>query len=290
MMKKIKVLCLLLFMIIFVSGCSSNKINLENANIYTTVYPIEFITDYLYGSDSIITSIYPNGVDLNNYALTDKQIEEYASGDLFVYVGLGNEKEIAKSFINKNNKLLIIDATYGLSYNNSIKELWLAPNNFLMLAKNIKNSLNEYLNNTLKEEAVNEKYDDLYAKVSWVDAELRSIAKEAKELDNNTLVVSSNTFKYLETYGFSTVSLEEIENSGSENALNDIKNKFKNSKFNTIIKLKSEENTDLINELVDKNKAKIIEINDFITRDETANDYISSQYENVALIRNLLID
>lgn len=289
-MKKIKILCLLLIMFVLVSGCSTNKITLENAKIYTTIYPIGYITEYLYGDNSTTTSIYPNGVDLDSYTLTDKQIEEYANGDLFVYIGLGNEKEIAKSFINKNKKLLIIDATYGLNYNNNIEELWLAPNNFLMLAKNIKNSLNEYLNNTLKVDAVNEKYDDLYAKVSWIDAELRSIAREARELDNNTVVVSSNTFKYLENYGFNVISLEDIEKSGSENALNDIKNKFKNSKYNTIIKLKSEENTNLIKELVDKNKAEIIEINDVITNDDPASDYISIQYENVALIRNLLVD
>ena len=46
--------------------------------------------------------------------------------------------------------MLIIDATYGLNYNNNLTELWLAPNNFLMLAKNIKTSLNEYLDNAIQ--------------------------------------------------------------------------------------------------------------------------------------------
>ena len=158
-----------------------------------------------------------------------------------------------------------------------------------MLAKNIKGSLTEYLNNTLKEEEVNKKYDELYVKVSWIDAELRNVAKEAKELDNNTLVVSSNTLKYLEGYGFTVISLEEIEASGSENALTDIKNKFKNSKYDTVIKLASEKNTKLIDELKDKNKANILTINDVITNDDTANDYIAIQNENIAQIRNLLI-
>ena len=67
--------------------------------------------------------------------------------------------------------------------------MWLAPNNFLMLCKNIKNSLNEYLDNSLKIKAVNDLYNELYAQVSWVDAEMRNIAREAKENNNNTLVV-----------------------------------------------------------------------------------------------------
>lgn len=289
-MKKIKIFSLLIAMLILVSGCSFEKKNLEDANIYTTVYPITYITNYLYGEDSTITSIYPVGVDINDYKLTDKQIADYSNGDLFVYVGLGNEKEITKSLINKNDNLLIIDATYGLNYTNDIRELWLAPNNFLMLAKNIKNSLNEYLDNALKEEAVEKKYNELYSEVSWIDAELRNIAKEAKTLDNNTLVVSSNTFKYLENYGFNIVSLEDILASGSENALTDIKNKFKNSKYTSVIKLASEEKTDLITELETKNKAKVIEFNDIITNNDSSSDYLSIQYENIATIRNLLID
>lgn len=288
-MKKIRLLMMILCVLFLTSACNINTTNLDNATIYTTVYPVKFITEYLYGDNSVVNSIYPNGVDLNNYKLTSKQIDEYSSGDLFVYVGVGNEKEIAKSFLNKNDELLIIDATYGLNYHNDIEELWLAPNNFLMLAKNIKGSLTEYLNNTLKEEEVNKKYDELYAKISWIDAELRNIAKEAKELDNNTLVVSSNTLKYLEGYGFTVISLEEIEASGSENALTDIKNKFKNSKYDTILKLASEKETDLIKELKDKNKANILTINDAITNDDTANDYLAIQNDNIAQIRNLLI-
>ena len=288
-MKKIKLLMMILSVLFLTSACNFNTTSLDNATIYTTVYPVKFITEYLYGDNSTVNSIYPNGVKLDEYKLTSKQIDEYSKGDLFVYVGVGNEKEIAKSFLNKNDELLIIDATYGLNYHNDIEELWLAPNNFLMLAKNIKGSLTEYLNNTLKEEEVNKKYDELYAKISWIDAELRNIAKEAKELDNNTLVVSSNTLKYLEGYGFTVISLEEIEASGSENALTDIKNKFKNSKYNTILKLASEDETDLIKELKDKNKANILTINDAITNDDTANDYLAIQNENIAQIRNLLI-
>lgn len=287
-MKRLKLLFLLIIGVFLVCGCDLNDNKLENAHIYTTIYPVEYITSYLYGENSTIESIYPIGVNLNDYSLTDKQIENYASGDLFVYIGLGNEKEIAKSFINENDKLLIIDATYGLNYNNSITELWLAPNNFLMLAKNIKTSLNEYLDNAIKEDAVNKKYDELYEKVSWIDAELRNIAKEAKENGESTLVVSSNVFKFLENYGFNVISLEEIEKSGSENALNDIKNKFKNSKYTEIIKLSSEEDSELVVELTNKYKAKTAIINDIITNSDSASDYVSIQYENIAVIREIL--
>ena len=98
----------LLLVLILLTGCSFGKNNLDNATIYTTVYPISYIVNYLYDDYSVVSSIYPVGVDMNNYSLTDKQVNEYANGDLFVYMGIGREKEIAKSLINENNNLLIM--------------------------------------------------------------------------------------------------------------------------------------------------------------------------------------
>lgn len=289
-MKKIKLLILSICMVFVLSGCSFKNNSLENAKIYTTIYPVEYIINYLYGENSSIESIYPDGVDLEEYELTNKQIENYSNSDLFVYIGLGKEKDIAKKLLNKNDELLIIDATYGLNYNEDIKELWLAPNNFLMLVKNIKSSLNEYLDNSFKEEDVNKKYDEIYESVSWVDAELRNVARTAKDNENNTIVISDNIFKYLETYGFNVISLEDIENSGSENAINDIKSKFKNSTYTKILTLDNSENIELVNELNSKYKAKIVSLNDIITNSDTASDYISIQYENIAVIRDYLND
>ena len=286
-MKKVKII-LLLIGLLFLNGCSIKSNNLENAKIYTTIYPVKYITEYLYEDASSIESIYPVGVKLEEYELTSKQIDIYSNSDLFVYIGLGKEKEIAKSLLNKNKNLLIIDATYGLSSDN-ITDLWLAPNNFLMLAKNIKTSLNEYLNNTVKEDAVNKKYDELYEKVSWIDAELRNMARDASENDNNTLVVASNAFKYLKGYGFNVVSIEDIESSGSEKAVADIKNKFKNSTYTSIIRLSSSEDSKLVTELKNNYKAKLVDINDLITNKDTASDYITIQYENLAAIRELVL-
>ena len=141
-LKKILILALMVFI---TCSCSIKKDDLEGATIYTTVYPIKYITNYLYGPYSTINSIYPKDCDLNSFKLTKKQIEYYADSNLFIYNGLTNEKEIAKSLINKNKDLLIIDVSYGLNVDNDSEELWLSPKNYLMLAKNIKDNLTNYL-------------------------------------------------------------------------------------------------------------------------------------------------
>ena len=271
-------------LVIFLTGCGFNTSTLENAEIYTTVYPLEYIVNSLYGDNSTVESIYPSDANIFEYDLTNKQIEKYAQGDLFVYIGLGKEKEFAKNFLNENEDLLIIDASYGLSYNEDIEEMWLAPNNFLMLAKNVKNSLNEYLDNAFKTEKVNENYDKLYESVSWVDAELRNVAKEA--VDYNTIVIADNVLKFLENYGFNVISLEDIEKSGSSLQKDDIKSKFKNSTYTKILTLKGMQNSELVNTLVNKNKAKLVELNNIVSNKDTSSDYVSIQYENIALIRD----
>lgn len=281
-MKKVKIFFSLLIVLLGVCGCNKNDNETKTANIYTTIYPLTYVMEKLYGENNTIASIYPNGVDLNDYNLTDKQIKEYSQANMFVYIGLGNELNVAKSFLNNNKKLEIIDATYGLNYNNKIEELWIAPNNFLMLVKNIKASLNEYIDNEYQLNYIEEQYNEIYKDISWMDADLRSIAKDAKENNNNVIISSSKVFDYLNNYGFEVISLENITN----NEKQDIKTKFKNGKYTSILKLDTEKENEFIMELKEYD-AKVININSMITNSDPASDYKTIQYENINKIREI---
>lgn len=281
-MKKVKIFFSLLIVLLGVCGCNKNDNETKTANIYTTIYPLTYVMEKLYGENNTIASIYPSGVDLNDYKLTDKQIKEYSQANMFVYIGLGNELNVAKSFLNNNKKLEIIDATYGLNYNNKIEELWIAPNNFLMLVKNIKASLNEYIDNEYQLNYIEEQYNEIYKDISWMDADLRSIAKDAKENNNNVIISSSKVFDYLNNYGFEVISLENITN----NEKQDIKTKFKNGKYTSILKLDTEKENEFIIELKEYG-AKVININSMITNSDPASDYKTIQYENINKIREI---
>ena len=140
---------ILLSFLVISTGCSFTQDELEGATIYTTVYPVSYLVKQLYGNNSNIASIYPADCDINTYKLSKKQIKTYAKGDIFIYNGLTNEKEIAKDLINENEDLYIMDVANGLKLNNDITELWLSPNNYLMLAKNIKEGLKEKVSNKI---------------------------------------------------------------------------------------------------------------------------------------------
>lgn len=285
---KFKKIILMLMPLMFLTGCNLKKDNLESATIYTTIYPIKYLTEFLYKDYATIESIYPSGADVVSYELTSKQIKKYAKADLFIYNGLSNEKTITKNLINKNKNLLIIDVSNGLSYTYGVKELWMSPNNYLMLAKNIKDYLKEYLDSKIIVNYVDQKYEDLAEILSLKDAELRSIGKEAKEKGTNTIAVSDNVFKFLENYDFNVVSLDE--ETLTEGTLNSIRNNFKKENYNTILVLDNNY-TDNINSIIKDYKAKAIDVKSMINVDsDNTDDYLTVMQDLIDNIRNICLN
>lgn len=275
-MKKILLSIVLVGCLFLTTGCFGKK-NMEEISINTTVYPITFIANTLYNENATINSIYPNGVNFNKFKLTEKQTEEYAKADIFIYNGLTKEKEYAKNFINKNKKISIIDISYGLKYSYGVEELWLAPNNFLMITKNIRDNLKNYVTNKYTKKQIDENYNKLAEVISVMDADLRNIAKNAETNDKNNIVTSNDTLKFLTNYGFNVISLND-EETGKNNNLNTLKSNFKNGKYTTIFMLSDDEETELIKNLKDNYKAKVIIVDSMISLSkenvDAGNDYI----------------
>ena len=240
---------------IFLCGCDNSKDN----TIYTTIYPIEFLTEYLYGTKASVSSIYPDGTVVDDYTLADKQLETFSKGQVFIYNGTTKERQFAKDLVNANRKIKVIDAAYGLKYIYGVEELWLSPSNYLMLATNIKNSLEEQVGTKYTNEEINSKYNELKEKLSILDAELRSSAKRAKEKGKNTLVVSSNVFKFLENYGYEVISLEEYQQNSV--SLNTLKGQFNSGVYKYILVENTEAVNDLISEMMKDAQAKTIVVN-----------------------------
>ncbi len=279
-LKKISILIIILGISFIMTGCSIKKDEIDGAQIYTTVYPVNYLVKELYGDNAEISSIYPADCDIDSYKLTTKQIKNYAKGDIFIYNGLTREKEIAKDLINENSDLYIMDVANGLKLNNDITELWLSPNNYLMLAKNIKDGLAEKVNNKLTIDNIEAKYKDFEERISLMDATLHSLGKTAKE-NNATIVVANSTFKFLESYGFEVIALDEEL---KDTKIATIKSNFQNSKYKYILTLDTDEDTDLVKELVDKNKAEKIIVNSLTISNSDYFNEMNSFIENLKKI------
>lgn len=287
-MKKKILLSLMGITLILFSGCFK-KDNLDSITIYTTSYPIEFITTYIYGEHSKIYSIYPNGTDIYNYSLTSKQIKDYSKADMYVFNGLNSkEQEYLISMVNYNKNLKMIDTTESMEVTYSEEELWLDPSNFLMMALNIKDNLLEYITNHYLIEEINNNYNDLKVKISNIDAKLKLMSESA---NTTTLVVDTNTLKFLEKYGFTVISLEEND-ALTEKVISDVKTSIKNGNTKYIYTFNSDKINDTVKNIKEETEVELIELHSIsVLTDKQRSekeDYITVMNENIELLKKEL--
>ena len=254
----------------------------DNIVINVTSYPIEYITNYLYGDYSKVNMIYPSGVDVNSYELSPKKIKDYSNVDMFIYNGLSKEKNIAAELLNKNKNLDIIDVSKGLEIENDATELWLSPTNFLMIASNIKNSLKEYVSNQKMIDKIDSNYDSLKVKISEIDVELKTIAENAS---NNTLIIGNNTFNFLKNYGFNVISIVDNENSNTNKS--QAKKLIQNKTLSYVFILPGDEENDNVKELVSAGATVINVPNLYTINDEQRKNkqdylfFVKNMIENI---------
>ena len=283
-MKKI-LLIISVLCIISLTGCKVKRDTLEDITIYTTSYPIEYITSYLYGEHSTIYSIYPNGTDITKYSLNEKQLDDYSKMKMFIFNGLSNEKDYVSPLFKKNKKLMIIDAAQSMEYTYNQNELWLDPSNFLMLALNIKNGFKEYIENHYLKNEIENKFNELKIEISNIDAEFNLMNASA---DNNTIVVDTNEFKFLEKYGFKVISLDET--TVTEKIKVDVTNMINNGQISYIFTTDIDNLSETVDNINNSTTVEIIELHNLsnITDEEKNNksDYISLMKENMNKIKN----
>lgn len=272
-MKKVIVLLMSLFLL---TGCLEEE-KLDKI-AYTTYYPLEFATNYMYKDFATVKSIYPNGIDTSKYTLTDKQKSIYASSDMFVYAGVTDEVKLAAEFLNTNQNISIIDGTKGLSYSSEVCELWLDPSNYLMIARNIKSTLIDYASNVYDEEKIDKLYDELKIKISEIDVDLTMMGKNAS---NKNILVTNDSFNFLSKYNINVISIKE----GDTKSINDAKKLINSGEIKYAYVLRGNTLSEEIETFIKNYNLEKIEIDSMYTiTDEdknNGNDYLSIMTENI---------
>lgn len=285
-MKK-KLLCLIM-LIFLLTGCFKRD-DMEDIKIYTTLYPVHYLIDSLYGDNSDIFSVYPSGIDIDNYEFTSKQLNEYSRSGLFVFNSKRDtERDLAVDLINKNKNLKIIDSALGVNYTYSTEELWLNPYNYLMMAQNVKTGLEEYITNPYLIKEVDENYQSLKISLSELDAELKEIVKNS---EYDTIVVDNDSFSFLEKYGLNIISLDNSNNQVTEKTISEVKLLLNRNKIKYIFS-SSEEVNDIVTNLKDNYGANISVLNTMKSIDggitNSNQSYLTIMKDNIDLIKKEL--
>lgn len=287
-MKKI-ILSILLVSIIFLStGCIKTD-QMDDINIITTIYPIEYVTNRLYSEHSNIKSIYPKGIDISTYTITEKQINDFAKSDLLIYNGYGEEKDYAIEMLKKNHSLKIIDGTYGIPTKYKETDLWLNPANLLMIAKNIKEQITSKLSNNYIINDIENRYQTLKIDITELEANLKKTVDNAKY---KTIVSLDESLGFLEKYGFTVIPLTKEENNevkiNNEN-LEKFEKLLKDKNISYLFITEGLENDDNLKDIKSKYSFKTLTFRTMLNiteKDQDENeDYLTIMNSNIEILK-----
>lgn len=285
MKKKILFLLIILIIPFIVSGCANDS--MDEIDIVVTNYANEYIVRSLYDKHSTITSIYPDGILIDNYKISKKQKQEYARSDLFVYNGLiDKERNLALELLAINPELKIIDTAYVLETEYSPEELWLNPSSLLMMSQNVRRSLKEYASSAYLKKDIDEAYNELKINLSELDAEYR-LASEST--NNRTIIVANSALNYLEKFGLNVIC---IDDNASQKTLSDAENIIYSGGVSYIFKFNGEELSENAKAIMENYSINTSELHklDNITDQERSEkkDYISIMKDNLESIKKEL--
>lgn len=285
-MKRLLFLCLLVGLSIFFTGCTNDS--MDNIEIAVTNYPNEYIVKAIYGEHSTITSVYPDGVDIEDYNISKKQKAEYAKKDLFVYNGLlEKERNLALELLSINPELKIIDTAYVLEAEYSPEELWLNPSSLLMMSQNVRTSLNEYISNAYLKKDVNASYDTLKILLSELDAEYRVAADST---NNKNIIVANSALNYLEKFGLHVVCVDQ---DATQKSYSNAENLIQQGSVSYIFSFEGDKVNENVTNLLNQNTGiQLLELHrlDNISDTERSEkkDYQTLILENLELIKKEL--
>lgn len=284
--KKAFLLITIFLLSLITTGCVQD--NMDNIDILVTNYSNEYVTKALYEEHAIITSIYPDGVNIDNYKISNKQKKEFANTDLFIYNGLiEKERNLALELLELNSNLKIIDSAYVLETDYSPEELWLNPASLLMMTQNIHIGLEEYITNKYLQDDVDKSYEELKIKLSELDANYRLTIEN---VDNKIIVVDNSALNFLQKFGLNVMC---IDANATDKVISDIENLIKENKISYIFSFKDEALSENAKKIIEENEnIKNLSLHklDSITDKERSEekDYITIMEENLELLKQEL--
>ena len=284
--KKILLIITIITLLFTVTGCSQD--NMDNINIIVTNYPNEYILKELYSKHATISSIYPDGVDIDNYKIGKKQKEKYAKEALFVYNGLiEKERNLALDLLSINSELKIIDTAYVLETDYSPEELWLNPSSLLMMAQNVRLGLKEYITSNYLSKKVDKAYNKLKINLSELDSAYRLTIKNT---ENKTIVVDNSALKFLEKFDLNVICIDADAN---EKTLEDVQNLITSKEISYIFSFEGQKENKNTKDLLEKNSdlkvLKLHKLNNLTDKERSdKEDYISIMNKNLELIKQEL--
>jgi len=233
------ILAILAMPVIIAAGCSNNtaKENKgtvkegEKMDIYTSIYPLEYLTKQIGGKRVEVKSVYPPGVDAHTYEPTSKTVTDIAKSYAFIYMGAGMEgfaettakalkkQDVEMLEIGRNDAIFIKskqpdDHDHGEAgheeHGHSDKDphVWLDPLKMIDIGEMIKDNLSEW--DPKHKDDYTKNFDRMKDNMTSLDQDF------AKTLESNKqkhILVAHAAYGYWERYGIEQIPIRGLSSS-----------------------------------------------------------------------------
>jgi len=279
-------------------GCSSTESN-EQADtellIYTSIYPIQYVTEEIAGNIATVESVYPPGVDAHTYEPATKDITAIAGSDAFIYLGAGMEgfaestaealhsKDVSLIELGENKELFQTDTSTEADHD---PHIWLDPLRMIEMAELIKDDLIE----------ITPDHEDEFTKnFKELETNLLALHEEFSEgledKTNKKIIVSHAAYGYWEDlYGIEQIPISGLA-SGSEPSQKELTKIVNLAEENQIKYVIFEQNSSdrvstIIQEHIEADSLYIHNL-EVLTEDNLDNqaDYLSIMKENLDVLK-----
>lgn len=286
---------LTIFFVIFLvlTGCFHDKSDHEHdIVIYTTIYPLQFLTEELVGDEAKVISIYPPGVDAHSYEPTIREVLDIAKGNAFIFLGSVMESfaNTAKSALQSSDVACIEIShernlflqTNDENHGDMDPHFWLDPIRMIQASKYIKNELKKVVPELTK--TIDENYE--YLKEQFLSLDDR-FTKTLKDQQNRHVIVSHAAYQYWEErYNIVQIPISGLttEEEPSQKELAKITHFAKQEHIRHVLFEKNTTNkiATIIQEHIDAKPLYIHNLEVLVTEDiEKNKDYFSIMNENL---------
>lgn len=233
-MKKSLLIVSITILVLVLAACGSGASDTEEENsgtttIYTTVFPLKSFIEQIGGDTLDVETIYPNGVDMHSYEPTQKDMLDFADGDLFVYTtdafdpvaetikgaigehtttfaaadGVSEEELVEMDHAHEHD-----DEAHAHDHGSQDPHIWLDPVISISIAESIRDRLIEM--NPDHEALYNENFETLKSELEDIDSELQDVTESPKR---DSVYISHESIGYLaDRYHFNQIGISGMNN------------------------------------------------------------------------------
>jgi zinc transport system substrate-binding protein len=299
---------MILVMMIIFPGCGEE----EKIDIYASIYPVYYITDYIVEDKLVVKQVYPTGADVHEYDPGNgKEIVKMSKAKVMFYIGAGLEGFINKSkpiFDKHPIKLVELSANLQLckQTNDGFEYLteedskkmsladthvWLDPLRMLSMAEVVLQNVIEI--DPENQEFYQENFNSLKERLVKLDNEY-TLKLNDEDFDKIIMVDHDSYLYWEERYGIKRIRTR-IDNESCDATPSNIEKNIElarahNIKF--IVTTQNETVCGIIDKYASTLEAEVVEINHLSTLYksdiENQRDYFKIMYDNLNILLRIL--